>query len=268
MKNLVKNIFLQLFAIKLKKAAKFQNIHAGQDCYLIGDGASLKWFDLKNFKDKITIPVGFSIFHNDYAELNSKYALLVEPYWFFPTIRYKKKTIILNHIQCLYRKYKNLYSKTNYFVSLTNVGFIFGKNVFYLFHELPNSDLVNDFKNAGLNPFHGSFRTSILLSIYLGFDTAYLVGFDYTHTPSRNLHWYEYGEGILQDHLNYESEFIKIASKHIKLKTVTIEGVSDKIASVTYKELTGDNPLYKENNRVLTPICLNTLSTWKGYKIF
>jgi hypothetical protein len=159
-------------------------------------------------------------------------------------------------------------SKANFFVSLTNFPVLFGDNIYYLFHDLPNSDLVNDFKNAGLNPFHGSFRASILLSIYLGFDTAYLVGFDYTHSPSRNLHWYEYGQGILDDQLNYEADFIKIASKYINLKTVTIDGKSDKIESITYMELTGDTPTYKENNIILSSECLNTLSTWEGYKIF
>jgi len=268
MKNSIKNIFLKLFAPALNKTAVFKNRHVGQECYLIGDGVSLKWFDLKKFSDKISIPVGFSIFHNDYGSLNAKYALLSEPYWFFPTIRYQKKTILLNYIQRLYRKYKTLYANTNYFVSLTNLPVLTGKNVHYLFYDLPETDLVKEFKNAGLNPFHGSFRTSILMSIYLGFDTAYLVGFDYTHTPSRNLHWYERGEGILEDQFNYEADFIKIASKHIKLITVTSEGKSNKMNSVTYKELTGANISYKENSFLLSPDCLEVLSTWKGYKIF
>lgn len=268
MNNLIKNIFLKLFAPTLNKTAVFKNKHLGEECYIIGDGASLKWFDLVKFSDKISITVGFSIFHKDYVSLNAKYALLAEPYWFFPTIRYQKKTILINYIQRKYRKYINLYTNTNYFISLTNLPVLSGRNLYYLFYDLPETDLVQEFKNAGLNPFHGSFRTSILMSIYLGFDTAYLVGFDYTHTPSRHLHWYEYGEGILEDQLNYEAEFIKIASKYIKLKTVTIEGKSDKLESITYKELTGDNPVFKENSSILTPIILKVLSTWKGYKIF
>lgn len=267
MASSMKNLFFNLFYPILKKPSKYRNIHAGQECFLIGDGASLKWFDLKQFKDKISIPVGFSIFHSDFGSLNAKYALLAEPYWFFPTIRYQKKTIHLNFIQKLYRRHMLLNNKINYFVSLSNFPVLFGRNIFYLFFELPNSNIVKEFKSVGLNPFHGSFRTSILLSIYLGFDTVYLVGFDYTHTPSRNLHWYEYGEGILEDQSNYEAEFIHIASKYIKIKTVTIDGVSNKIDSITYKELTGEEPIYKENDQILTPECLNTLATWKGYKI-
>lgn len=267
MAKLFRDVVLKLFKPILNKSSKFKNVHKGEECYLIGDGASLKWFDLSKFNDKISIPVGFSIFHKDYEQLNSKYVLLAEPFWFYPTIRYQKKYILFNHIQSVYRKFKNFYSKSFYFVSLTNFPVLFASNVFYLFHELPNSDIVQEFKSVGLNPFHGSFRTSILLSIYLGFDTAYLVGFDYTHTPSRNLHWYEYGPGIIEDQFNYESEFIKIATKYIKLKTVTIDGVSDKIDSITYNELTGDMPVYKENNMILTPECLDTLATWKGYKI-
>ncbi len=268
MKSIIKNIFIKIFSLTLNKTAKFKNIHVGQECYLIGDGASLKWFDLKNFSNKISIPVGFSIFHKDYATLNSKYALLAEPYWFFPTIRYKKKSVQFNHIQLLYRKYLNIFPNTFYFFSLTNFPVIYGKNINFLFQNLPNTELVKEFNKAGLNPFHGSFRTSILLSIYLGFETAYLVGFDYTHTPSRNLHWYEYGEGIIEDQFNYEAEFIKIASKYINLITVTIEGESKKMNSITYKELTGSNLNYKENNMILSPHCLETLSTWKGYKIY
>ena len=40
-----------------------------------------------------------------------------------------------------------------------------------------------------------------MLAIYMGFTHIYLVGCDYTHVPARNLHWYEKGQGVIQDYI-------------------------------------------------------------------
>ena len=47
----------------------------------------------------------------------------------------------------------------------------------------------------------------------MGFDHIYLVGYDYTHIPSRSLHWYEKGRGVFFSHENYNKDFFEIAKE-------------------------------------------------------
>ena len=54
----------------LKRIQRFKDIHRGESCYLFGDGTSIKYFDLNKFTDKISIPCGFLLFHNDIYGLN------------------------------------------------------------------------------------------------------------------------------------------------------------------------------------------------------
>ena len=77
----------------LKRIERFKNIHRGESCYLFGDGISIKYFDLNKFADKISIPCGFLLFHNDFNVLNTPYALLIETYYFYPLIRPRFKLI-------------------------------------------------------------------------------------------------------------------------------------------------------------------------------
>ena len=56
-KRYVKERVIPFFAnAQLSKIYKFKNLHKGEACYLFGDGPSVKYFDLKQFSDKISIP--------------------------------------------------------------------------------------------------------------------------------------------------------------------------------------------------------------------
>ena len=68
----------------LSKIHRFKDIHRGESCYLIGDGVSVKWFDLAAFSDKTALPCGYIPFHNDFSRLDVKYLSLAEPFWFYP----------------------------------------------------------------------------------------------------------------------------------------------------------------------------------------
>jgi hypothetical protein len=265
-----KNLIYKIFYSKLKKIERFKNLHQGEKCLIFGDGASIKWVDLKKFSNYISITVGYIPFHNNFQYLNCKYCLFSEPFWFAPfeIIKKGRNKLIFNSAQKKYREIIRKNKNIKFFLNLSNIFFLNRKNIFFLFKNIPNSNIVNEFYKAGINPFHGSFRTSILLSIYLGFNEATLVGFDYTHTPSRFLHWYEVGEGLLLDEKNYEIEFLKIASKFIKLKTLTINGgYSNKMDYISYETYTGSKEKYKENFEIIDMQYLNALKKWPNYKI-
>jgi hypothetical protein len=83
--NISKSILFKLAQPELKKIQLFKDIHRGESCYVVGDGVSLKWFDLKNFSNKVSIGSGSLIpFHEEFKLLNMRYLMLLEPFWFFP----------------------------------------------------------------------------------------------------------------------------------------------------------------------------------------
>lgn len=270
MKTFLKNILKSVSRNTLSKVGKFQNIHQNEECYIIGGGISLKWFDLKEFSNKISIAVNYLPFHNDFQYLNAKYCVLTEPFWFYPLEKTTQEPVkrIPNYTQLAYRKEIEKQKDKFFFVNLSNYPVIWNRNVFFLYNRIPHCEICIKFFSKGVNPFHGTLRTSVLLAIYMGFKKAYLVGFDYTHTPSRILHWFEKGEGITNDQPDYQKDFFEIAQEFIEIETVTIEGGSDKLKSISYKNLTGLDPVFKENTEILTQAYLEVLDTWPGFTIF
>ena len=107
------------------------------------------------------------------------------------------------------------------------------------------------------------------MAIYMGFNEIYLVGCDYTHNPARSMHWYENGNGNCLPNKDFEINrlFFCIAKEFIDITTITLDGTSDYLNSVTYKEYTGHDPVYKENIELIDKRYLKTLATFQGYSI-
>lgn len=272
MKVFYKKIINFFLKKKLNHLDKFYNLHKDETCYIIGGGISLKWFDLKVFSDKISIGCNFIPFHNDFEKLNCKYLLLMEPWWFYPfkfSIKKYRIHLLSNSIQFLYRKIINKYTKSTFFLNITNFPVtFFKKNIIYTFNEFFKYKLKSDHNIDIVNPLAGSLNASISLAIYMGFKECILVGFDYTHSPSRTLHWFEKGEGFFHDQINYNKDFFKQVKNHINLKTLTLDGKSELLEFVTYERYSNIIPFFKENIELVNSNDLKILSTWKGYKIF
>ena len=49
---------------------EFHNKHLGSSCFIIGGGHSIKYMDIKKFKDELIIGVNLSPFHVDFKKLN------------------------------------------------------------------------------------------------------------------------------------------------------------------------------------------------------
>lgn len=270
MKEALKSLLPYLARSTLAKIHRFKDVHRGESCYLIGDGVSVKWFDLAAFNDKLAIPCGFAPFHNEFDKLNVKYLLLAEPWWFYPTYwtTSPPKKIIRNHVQKEYRGIIKQHSDKEFFLNLSHAPVLRQKNITYLFRDIYDGRLPEDFITRRIDAFHGSLRASILLAIYLGFDHCYLVGYDYTHVPSRSWHWYENGRGVFVEQPEYQKEFFQIAKEFIDITTITLDGASDFINSVTYQAHTGREPAYRENTELVNERYLAALATWPGYTIY
>jgi hypothetical protein len=252
----------------LKRIEYFKNIHRGESCYLFGDGISIKYFDLHKFTDKISIPCGFLLFHNDFNALNAPYSMLIEPYYFYPFCRYSRnKKIILNKIQKQYRKEINKRSDINFFINLSNYPVLLNKNITYLHSDIPDKSLDADYISNKFNCYEGSLRAQILIAIYMGFDEVFLVGHDYTHSPAKSHHWYEKGYGVTTPMKDFSGEFLNYAKNFIKITTVTIDGESENLDYVKYNDYCGVKPLFKENTEILKPIYLDALAS-QHYNIY
>ena len=262
-------MLLQFAKPVLSKIHRFKDIHRGESCYLIGDGVSVKWFDLAAFSGKTALPCGYIPFHNDFSRLDVKYLSLAEPFWFYPLIWAPSPLdkLIPNKLQLEYRNIIKHNPNKEFFLNLSNYPTTWNKNITYLFKDLHDPQLPTDFITKRINAFRGSVRVSILLAIYLGFDHCYLVGFDYTHKPSRNRHWYEKGQGIFYAHENYNKIFFETAKEFIDITTITLDGTSDFINAVTYKQHTGREPIFRENTELLDERYLKVLSSWPDYTL-
>jgi len=270
MKDLLKNLLVPIAKPLTSKIHRYKDIHHGESCYIFLNGISLKWFDLELLADKTAIGCAFVPFHKDFNKLNIKYSLLAEPWWFYPIQRTTSppKKIIRNHIQVLYREIIKEYPEKEFFLNLSNYPVIRSTNITYLFNDIYDKRLSADFITHRINAFHGSLRTSILLAIYMGFEHCYLVGGDYTHLPSRAHHFYEKGQGVLDPHENYSKEFFEIAKEFINITTITLDGTSDVLNAITYKDHTGHDPVFRENTELLDERYLNVLAKWPGYSIY
>jgi hypothetical protein len=141
-------------------------------------------------------------------------------------------------------------------------------NITYLFKDIVDHRLPKNFITRRIEAFHGSIRAAIVMAIYMGFDHVYLVGCDYTHVPSRSLHWYEKGQGVFHPQENFQKDFFEIAKEFIDITTITLDGTSDFINAVTYKDHTGRDPIYRENSELVNDDYLKILSTWPNYNIY
>ena len=270
MKKILKDLLVPVAKPILSKIHRFKDAHRGESCYLMGDGVSIKHFDLAAFSGKITIPCGLIPFHNEFHKLDVSYLLLIEPWWFYPYIWTTSPPIkiIGNDIQKVYRKeIIDRYPEKEFFTNLSNYLTLRRPNITYMFRDLYDDRLPDNFITHRIDVFAGSLRASILMAIYMGFDHCYLVGYDYTHVPSRSLHWYEKGQGVFYHHENYNKDFFEIAKEFIDITTITLDGTSDFINAVTYKEHTGREPIYRENTELLDNRYLKVLATWPGYTI-
>jgi hypothetical protein len=169
----------------------------------------------------------------------------------------------------MFRKFRSLHPEVPFFTNISNLPVFFGRNNYYLFDDLYDSDFTKELKTNGLKPFDGSVRTGIILAHYFGFKKVYMIGFDYTHNPSVAHHFYEKGHGKIIDLGDHNKLFFQIAKKYIDCVTITTnEEKSKYLDSISYEKFTGNKINYKENNEIVDEKVLKILSIWPDYKIY
>ena len=82
--------FLRRFLIQItrshqKRINSVRGMHKGECCYIFGDGVSLKYFDLKNFRNFPAIITAKIPLHLEVEYLDARYWVLPEPMFCWPT---------------------------------------------------------------------------------------------------------------------------------------------------------------------------------------
>lgn len=256
--------------VTIRRLRKFAGIHQGESCYIFGDGPSIKWFDLSQFNKYPAICSGLLPLHLDFNRLDVKYCLMIEPWLFAPKFIQNNNihNIMYKSITSEYKLFIRERLDINFFVHLSNLLSISGRNVDYIFRGVPSKER-SDALSMHFNLFGGSFHASLTLAYFLGFTKIYLVGFDaWTIQPARTLHWYELGNVVFFKPTNFATEFLEAIKTQAEIYTISAEGESRNVINISYKDHTGKSPRFRENHELISEHHLKVLATFPSYNIF
>lgn len=243
----------------LEKNKQFKNIHKGESCYIFGNGSSLKYYDLNLFNDRVSIGCGSLFCHNDIKKIDLKYHYAATPFfhynfWKNPySGKYEK-----NKVGSFYkdRMKSNSNSDVQYFTCLSNYFAIQGENINYVYHfGQADSSSIGCQMDSVFTPMKGALSAMIGVALYMGFENITLVGCDYTSSPQKIGHFYEFGEGynLETDNIINEANFNSL-SEIVNINSITIDNKykGKVIPSVSYFDFTNSVPIYKENNEIVS----------------
>ena len=259
----MRSILRKLTYSQCLRIVQLRNSHQGQHCFIIGDGVSLKYFDIGLFADRPALVSAKIPLHSEVGSIDARYWVVPEPMFCWPTpwtpkSRTKRK---------LHSPYNARRLGIQPVLHATNFPFTIGSKSLFIFDDFPDADLDPNFITRIFDGFSGSLNALISVAIYLGFSDAYLVGFDYTHSPSRNGHWYESGPGSIGLHKEFNRDFLEKAQEFISLTTVTLDGESETLPFITYQELTGELPRLRDQESIISQHNLQLLRKLDMYEI-
>ena len=271
--ELTNDILYKISKNILSRNSKFENLHKGESCYIIGNGSSIKYYDLDQFSDRVSIGCNQLFLHRDYSKLDLRYYYTGHPFFYYPywTNQYLKK-FEKNKIGTICRENILENNQIEYFISLSNFFGLRGNNINYV-HYFDKKFDINNFKlNDKFTYMDGSLSAMLGIALYMGFKDIILVGCDYTWKPRHNGHFFEYGKRPekLVTEIHSENSLLA-ANEYANLATITItnEYIGQVIPSLTYKDLTGDDLCYKENHEIISSSNLIKLNkTNMQYRIF
>jgi len=271
----LKNKALYLLSKKvLDRNTRFKGLHAGESCYIFGNGASIKYFDLGLFNDRVSIGCGSLFLHHDFHKLDLKYYYTGHPFLFYKYWKnpYKKK-YERNLLGELWKKNIQFNSSIEYFVSLSNYSRIRGSNINYVHHfghissNPPKIELDNVFSTMD-----GSLNAMVGLAVYMGFNEITLVGCDYTYRPRSQGHFFEFGKfpDLIEKEV-FSKDLLSYVESEANIETLTIDEnyVGEILNHTSYEELLLSKPHYQENRGIVSKNNLRKLNNVNmEYKIY
>ena len=124
----------KFFSNLVSKNIKFKDKYINQSCYIIGNGQSLKYFDLKKFSKNKTLTCGWMYLHKDYKKLDVVADIHFHPGIFSPIWKnpYSKKLELNKKCKNFLNKSGRLNGKVDLFTSVYHYPFLSSKKIFII----------------------------------------------------------------------------------------------------------------------------------------
>jgi hypothetical protein len=224
----------------LKKNLALKNAYLGKRCFLIANGSSLKYIDLKSLNNEHVIGCNLLFRnHKDFHKIP----------WFAYVIVESKSSPLLPkgdpmRDDVLYPELASAAKdqETLFFFSLNNHSFHTKFGIFKgrKAHYLKSLRKIMDYKELSLD-MTGDFTfldgvgyAMIGAALYMGFKEIYLCGFDYTFSPMQYGHFYE-------DWVRRTDE--PVDPRHLRMREIAHKNNAE-IYNLTPSDL--ESPIYKK----------------------
>ena len=271
----------KFFSNLVSKNIKFKDKYINQSCYIIGNGQSLKYFDLKKFSKNKKLTCGWMYLHKDYKKLDVVADIHFHPGIFSPIWKnpYSKKLELNKKCKNFLNKSGRLNGKVDLFTSVYHYPFLSSKKNIYYLHNFG----INEFQPSKVDPskefslLFGSLFSMLGLATYMGFSKFYLVGMDYLYSNPKNGHFYEYG--INKQNADVRGTYLKRVNKVLKFFSLKFNKKifiissskfnSKIIKNVSYEKKFKSKLKYNENFKIIKKNNLKGLSNVPfKYKIY
>ena len=164
------------------KNSRFKDKHAGETCFIIGNGPSIKEMDLSKLSDKYTFMVN--------ASINTKLFDVIKPNYHCVYDR-----AVLNELSDVLRKnFENNKYNTEFFLNrIAMKEFKDYKNVNFVYSTiLPIEDKIRYDLTKNANVFINVLPFAIMCALYMGFKKIILLGCDFSFFAYRKqAHFYD-----------------------------------------------------------------------------
>jgi hypothetical protein len=255
----------------ISRNRRYMNLHAGESCYIFGNGVSLKGMDLSVFSDQVAIGCNSFFFHKDFSKINCYYYTLPAPFLLYRYAKYYGKWQ-RNHIGELFRDKIRVFQNTIFFTNLSNIFACRSSNIRYLHHFGNKKWSFSSARLDGIFGFmQGAFFSMIGLAYLMGFRKLGLIGCDYVFHPRRQSHFFEKGKGveIQEDCGIYAIDFLKECEQFLDLEIIVPPGTrSQSVRTKDYEKLSGKPYIFRENTEIVSMDDLEKLAKQRTYNVF
>jgi hypothetical protein len=276
MKKILKKFTQFIFNKKLKEIHKLKDLEKGKTCYIIGDGFSLRSYDLKIFKKYDSISLSYLPFHKEFDYINCRYCLLIQPYFFY-SLNYvtdpmnaPKKIFWHNKIGKFFKeKIINHYKDKIFITHLSNYFSLKNfKNNYFILNQFNDEHFDKFLKEKNINSWEWSMKAGILFAIYLGYKKIFLVGCDYADNPVTVGHWYEQDSKKKQKNTNQDLKlFFDSLNDIVDIKIITKNNNQYDKRFLNYEKYSGLPLKNNEQNQLIDENTLSILKSWPDYNI-
>jgi len=259
MKKFLKKIeksFWNLNKNLLKSNEKYNNIHKGETCYILGNGASLKYYDLSVLSNSLTMGCSYALMDKRLIDAGLNYCVYPSSYLMAPLWKSRQTgKIQFNSLMPIFKKIIKDNNKTQFFINLTDKYSFLNppKNINFIYH-CGNTNSNSYDMSGEFSTVTGGLDFMLGIAKYLGFSKVVLLGCDYLGLPCLEGHFYSSNKPFIGE---YKVDYIKRIRKladNLQLDVLTIfpEGFNSPVfESESFSEYFGVDDEYHNQSEII-----------------